>query len=88
MTDYRVTFRPKPSTIPPIIRLRRLLKLALRYLNMTAVSVEEIPHQPNAEGRNGADPYAGSPDNQKRERIVPTGVAGESSKSDRNEVRS
>lgn len=186
MPDYRIIFRPRSSSVPPIIRLRRLLKLALRYMDMTAIEVQEItpgapqsatvahddrrnppesggssiltgthqrnqsnprtayhvpvnpnfdekrelpernirhPHNSqspergdadtnsenqrksaivststvlavenshypaNAEASNGTEPYAGISNRSKRDRIAPTGTAGENSRYDRNKVQ-
>ncbi len=36
----RLTFRPLADSVPAAIRLRRLLKIALRQLNLRCVAVE------------------------------------------------
>ena len=41
--DYRLTLRPLPSSIAPAIRLRALLKYALRACRLRCVHVEELP---------------------------------------------
>jgi hypothetical protein len=43
---YRLTVRALPDDVPPVIRLRRLLKHSLRALGFRAVSVEEVPPAP------------------------------------------
>jgi hypothetical protein len=40
--EYRLRFRALPDRVPPIIRLRRLLKLALRAFGMRCVMIEGI----------------------------------------------
>lgn len=39
---YQLVLEPEPSSIPPILRLRKLLKLALRAFGLKCVSAEEI----------------------------------------------
>ncbi len=39
---YRVVLRARPGDRPPIVRLRSLLKIALRAFGLVAVSVEEV----------------------------------------------
>jgi hypothetical protein len=39
--EYVVTFAAEKSDVPPTIRLRRLLKLAGRYMGLRAVDVRE-----------------------------------------------
>jgi hypothetical protein len=41
--DYLVRLRPLKSSVPGTVRLRKLLKLALRCLSLRAVRVEEVP---------------------------------------------
>jgi hypothetical protein len=41
-TVYRVTFLALPDDVPPSIRLRRLLKIALRALALKCTEAEEI----------------------------------------------
>jgi hypothetical protein len=41
--DIRITLRPKPDAVPSNIRLRRLLKLALRAFGLVCVDVREVP---------------------------------------------
>jgi hypothetical protein len=42
--DYRLTFRPLPGYDgpPPIIRVRRLLKIALRLLGLRCIEAKEV----------------------------------------------
>ena len=40
--DFRLVLRPRPGGPPPIIRLRRLLKAALRAFGLRCLRVEEI----------------------------------------------
>ncbi len=41
---YRVTLRiEKSSTIPPVVLLRKFLKMALRFYGLRATVVEEVP---------------------------------------------
>lgn len=40
---YALILTAKPSDVPAIIRLRRLLKLALRGFAMECIEVKEIP---------------------------------------------
>lgn len=41
---YRLTFRPVgPSPVPPALRLKRLLKLALRSLGLRCERLEVLP---------------------------------------------
>ena len=49
MTDpaeYRLTFKAQSSDVPPEVRLRRLLKYALRVCGLKCVSVEDVPASP------------------------------------------
>ncbi|GIW82602.1 MAG: hypothetical protein KatS3mg105_4409 [Gemmatales bacterium] len=39
---YRLTFQAQPDDVPAVVRLRRLLKLALRVFGFRCVSAEEI----------------------------------------------
>jgi hypothetical protein len=41
--SYIITLEPKPSNVPPIIRLRRALKVLGRSFDLRAVDVKEIP---------------------------------------------
>jgi hypothetical protein len=46
--QYRVLLRPQPGEAPAFVRLRRLLKLALRAFGLRYVLVEEIsPNGPD-----------------------------------------
>lgn len=45
-TTYRITLTPTPGGPPAIIRLRRLLKAALRGFGMKCLAVEEMPETP------------------------------------------
>jgi hypothetical protein len=40
--DYFVVLRPEPGSAPPIVRLRRFLKLALRLYGLRAVDYREL----------------------------------------------
>jgi hypothetical protein len=40
---YRMTLQPLTSRYPPVVRIRRLLKLALRAFALKCVRVEELP---------------------------------------------
>jgi hypothetical protein len=44
--DYRLILRPQPSPTPVAVRLRRLLKYALRVVGLKCLRVEEIAPQP------------------------------------------
>ncbi len=46
MTTYVVTFSPGPSDVPIELRLRRLLKIALRSFSFTAVDIKELAESP------------------------------------------
>ena len=48
--DYLVRLRPIPGDCPPYLRLRRLLKFALRTLGLRCVEVREMTETPAAEG--------------------------------------
>lgn len=48
--DYRLVLRPLRREEPPVIRLRRLLKTALRAFGLKCVSVEEV--RPDGPGRS------------------------------------
>jgi hypothetical protein len=43
MTEYVIHLRARPGPTAPAIRLRRLLKLALRGFGMICTNVAEIP---------------------------------------------
>jgi hypothetical protein len=45
---YLLEFVPMPSGIPPAVRLKRLLKLALRACELRCVRHEELPSEPGA----------------------------------------
>lgn len=52
MTTYRLTLRCGPAATEPIIRLRHLLKTALRTHNMKCLDIETVddkPREPNNE---------------------------------------
>jgi hypothetical protein len=40
---YRLTLRPLPGPVPPHIRLRQLLKRALRSCGLRCTTLEELP---------------------------------------------
>jgi hypothetical protein len=40
--EFRITMRAQPSDLPAIVRLRQLLKVALRSYRFRCVSVEQI----------------------------------------------
>ncbi len=42
-TTYTLVFRPLPSDVPAILRVRRLLKHALRSLDLRCVSASDVP---------------------------------------------
>ncbi len=50
--EYVIRLRPLKSDVPPVHRLRSLLKIALRGLQLRATSVEEAPAQPTQTGNN------------------------------------
>jgi hypothetical protein len=59
---YRLTLRSEPLAVPPIIRLRRLLKALRRAYGFQCLTVEEVsldpsPAQPDATGAS-VDNYA------------------------------
>jgi hypothetical protein len=39
---YRLTLRAQPGAVPPVVRLRRLLKTALRSFGLRCLAVEEV----------------------------------------------
>jgi hypothetical protein len=43
---YTLTLRAEPSSVPPILRLRRLLKIAGRYLGLKCIDVTETTPPP------------------------------------------
>ena len=40
--EYILRFRALPDAVPSIIRLRRLLKMALRVFRLRCISLEEV----------------------------------------------
>jgi hypothetical protein len=42
-SDIRLTFRPLADDVPVPVRLRRLLKTALRQLRLKCTKVEDVP---------------------------------------------
>jgi hypothetical protein len=54
--DYRLTLRPLPGSCPPIVRLRQLLKVAVRAFRLRCVAVEELSagRRPDARGDGAA----------------------------------
>jgi hypothetical protein len=51
MPEYLIKLRPTPSDIPAEIRLRRLLKIALRSCQLRCTSVSETPNASEQDGR-------------------------------------
>jgi hypothetical protein len=47
--DYRLTLRPQTSDVPVAIRLRRLLKYALRQCSLKNMGLETVPRQSERE---------------------------------------
>lgn len=41
--NYVIEFRPQPSAVPAPLRIRRLLKYALRSLGLKCISLQEKP---------------------------------------------
>src|SRR5262245_5257347 len=44
--SYRVTLEPLPSTVPPHVRLKLLLKQALRQHALKCTKLEQLPAEP------------------------------------------
>jgi hypothetical protein len=53
-TEYHLTFRAVGATPPPIVRLRQLLKVALRRFNLVCTDVKELPSKMNQSGGRNA----------------------------------
>ncbi len=51
--DVRLTLRPLPDEVPTDIRLRRLLKYALRALGLRCVKIEDLERGPRQPGTIG-----------------------------------
>lgn len=49
--DFRLTLRPTPGDVPAAVRLRAVLKYALRACGLRCVRVEEVPR----DGPGGRD---------------------------------
>ena len=59
MSNYRITLRPLKSDIPPEVRLRRLLKIALRSCELRCENISII-------GTDAGGPQSDEPrDNRK-----------------------
>ena len=53
---YRLTLRALPATVPAVVRLRRLLKMAGRAFGFKAIEVEELPVEEKRAGHKPAPP--------------------------------
>jgi hypothetical protein len=63
---YKLTLRSAASSIPPAIRLRRLLKLAGRVCAFRCIEVVEVADRPpvDADASGGPADGAGGPDDR------------------------
>lgn len=64
-TRYAIELRPEPGDVPGIVRLRRLLKSALRGYGLRCVAVRELAGEDDAGASQGADAAEG-PESQVR----------------------
>jgi hypothetical protein len=48
-THYRITFKAQPDAVPEIVRLRRLLKTALRAYRFQCLAIEEFQTPPQTQ---------------------------------------
>jgi len=53
--EFRLCFRALPDEVPPIIRLRRLLKTALRYYKMRCTNAVEFEAEVKPADVTGSD---------------------------------
>jgi len=51
---YVLTFRPRPSAVPAPVRLRAVLKYALRVQGLVCVAAEELPSPAESQGAGAA----------------------------------
>jgi hypothetical protein len=58
--DYRILLRPVQDECPAAVRLRRLLKVALRAFGLRYIDLEEVPARP-PESDAGASGGVGTP---------------------------